>query len=197
MAEKEMEKNICQWGKCFFFNSRNMTFRGAEKNKSTFADPLLFVQHLQVAVNLDKDLEHNDFPISKSFLEKAVSEILSFVDFLTLTRIPSLRHLSKLDSNPMNSLWAKDQNCESSRHKKQQPNRKQKMHHCQRMVSLLNWSNEIFFRNIAKQRQALVNLMINIAGVHLKSKAQKQMSLNSQWGIMKYFRLTKFRFDDK
>ena len=33
-----------------------------------------------------------------------------------------------------------------------------------------------FFRNIAKQRQAIVNLMINIAGDHLKSKAKEQMS---------------------
>ena len=56
------------------------TFRGEEN----FHGPPI-VQHLQVAVNLDKDLEHNDFPISKTFLEKAVSEIISFVDFLTMT----------------------------------------------------------------------------------------------------------------
>ena len=57
------------------------TFRGEEN----FRRPLSFVQHLQVAVNLDKNLEHNDFPISKTFLEKTVSEIISFVDFLTMT----------------------------------------------------------------------------------------------------------------
>ena len=32
-----------------------------------------------------------------------------------------------------------------------------------------------FFQNIAKQRQALVNLMINITEDHLKSKEKEQM----------------------
>ena len=132
------------------------TFRGAEKHfKSTFADPVSFVQHLQVAINLDTALEHNDFPISNIFWEKAVSEIISFADFLTRTRILSLEHLSQLGS----SLIANKKNAPLPENG---------------FITEL-WVKCHFLRDIANQRQALVNLMINIAGDHLRSKAKEQI----------------------